>query len=162
MNEMNNTNTISTADDAAFELAVTSDRFGHGFSLADDIQTAGGNFCSLVAADNKARVTLYNACSNPEKLSAHVNEPIKMAHVFAEVIQCANEQSGEIVNCPRVVIIDDHGKGYQAVSVGIYNSVKRIIGLFGNPASWDSPHTIKCKNVDIGGGQHTYTLEVLE
>lgn len=148
------------ADDATENLALSTDYFGK-INLARDIAGGGKGYCTMTAEDNRAKATLYNACANPEKLSAKINEPIEMTHFYVEVIQCANETSGELVNVPRVVIIDKYGKGYQAVSVGIYNAVKRIVSMFGNPAAWDSPVTVKCQNVDLGGGQHTYNLVIV-
>lgn len=148
------------ADDATDTLALSTDFFGK-VNLARDIAGGGKGYCTMTAEDNRAKATLYNACSNPEKLSAKINEPIEMTHFYVEVIQCANETTGELVNVPRVVIIDKYGKGYQAVSVGIYNAVKRIVSMFGNPAQWDSPLTVKCQNVDLGGGQHTYNLVIV-
>lgn len=148
------------ADDATDTLALTTDFFGK-VNLARDIAGGGKGYCTMTAEDNRSKATLYNACSNPEKLSNHINMPIEMMHFYVEVIQCANEATGELVNVPRVVIIDTHGKGYQAVSIGIYNAIKRIVSMYGNPATWDEPVTIMCQNVDLGGGQHTYNLVIV-
>lgn len=150
-----------TADDENDTLTLTTDFFGK-VNLARDIAGGGKGYCTMQAEDTKAKITLYNACANPAKLSDNINIPIEMIHFYVEIIQCANKESGELVNVPRVVIIDKTGKGYQAVSVGIYNAIKRIVSMFGNPASWDSPIKIMCQNVDLGGGQHTYNLIVTE
>lgn len=147
------------ADDENETLSLTTDFFGK-VNLARDIAGGGKGYCTMVAEDRKAKATLYNACSNPAKLSDNINLPIRMIHFFVEIIQCANKDSGEMVNVPRVVIIDEKGKGYQAVSVGIYNAIKRIVSMYGNPAQWDEPLTVICQNVDLGGGQHTYNLTV--
>lgn len=147
------------ADDATDTLEITTDVFGK-INLARDIAGGGKGYCTMVAENRQAMATLYNAVSNPEKISAHINKPIEMIHFYVEVIQCANESTGGIVNVPRVVLIDKTGKGYQAVSVGVYNAVKRIVSMFGNPATWDTPVTVVPQNVDLGGGQHTFNLIV--
>ena len=147
------------ADDTTETLALTSGYF-EKINLARDIAGGGKGYCTMKAEDKKAKATLYNACSNPKKLSECINLPIKMIHFYVEVIQVANETTGEIVSVPRVVIIDEKGKGYQAVSVGIYNSIKRIVSMFGNPTDWDSPVTVIVKNVDLKNGQHTFNLEI--
>lgn len=147
------------ADDATDTLEITTDVFGK-INLARDIAGGGKGYCTMVAENRQAMATLYNAVSNPEKISAHINKPIEMIHFYVEIIQCANEKTGAIVNVPRVVLIDKTGKGYQAVSVGVYNAVKRIVSMFGNPATWDTPVTVVPQNVDLGGGQHTFNLIV--
>lgn len=159
-NDNDNDNDIF-ADDATESLTLTSDYFSK-INLARDIAGGGKGYCTMKAEDRKAKTTLYNACANPAKLSDNINIPIRMIHFYVEIIQCANKDSGEIVSVPRVVIIDEKGKGYQAVSVGIYNAIKRIVSMFGNPADWDSPVTVMCQNVDLGGGQHTYNLTIAE
>ena len=148
-------------DDASESLALTSDYFAK-INLARDIAGGGKGYCTMKAEDKKAKATLYNACANPAKLSDTIGAPIKMIHFFVEIIQCVNKETGEIVSVPRVVIIDEKGKGYQAVSVGIYNAIKRIVSMFGNPAEWEEPVTVICKNVDLGKGQHTYNLTIAE
>lgn len=149
------------ADDENETLALTSDAFGK-INLARDIQGGGKGYCTMVAEDKKAKARLFNACSSPKKLSDCINIPIEMIHFFVEIIQCANKESGELVNVPRVVIIDKKGQGYQAVSVGIYNAVKRIVAMFGHPSTWSEPVTVVTQNVDLGGGQHTYNLTIAE
>ena len=149
------------ADDSNESLAMTSDYF-QKVNLARDIAGGGKGYCTMKAEDRKAKTTLYNACTNPAKLSDCINIPIRMIHFYVEVIQCANKETGEIVSVPRVVLIDEKGKGYQAVSVGIYNAIKRIVSMFGNPSDWESPISVMCQNVDLGNGQHTYNLKIAE
>lgn len=149
------------ADDVNETLELSTDFFGK-VNLSRDIAGGGKGYCTMIAEDRKAKATLFNACSNPAKLSDNINLPIRMIHFFVEIIQCANKESGGLVNVPRVVIIDEKGKGYQAVSVGIYNAIKRIVSMYGNPATWDEPLTVICQNVDLGAGQHTYNLIVGE
>lgn len=153
--------TVPVPDEDTMELALSSDRFA-ALDIASDITTGAGSYCSMSAASDKDKVTLYNACSSPKRLSDMINIDIRMKHVYAEVIQVMSEQSGEMVSVPRVVIIDEKGQGYQAVSLGIYNSVKRILSLFGDPAAWDKPHTIRVKNISLANGQHTFNLEMVD
>lgn len=151
---------IESTDDASNELAVSG--VYDKMNITKDITAGGKGYCSMTAADDKARVTLYNACSNPLRLSDMVNKRIRMLHVYAEIIQVINEKSGELVSVPRVIIIDESGKGYQAVSVGIYNSIKRIISMFGEPDTWEKPHTVEIQNVNLKNGQHTFNLVMID
>lgn len=152
---------VQTADDNTLELALSSDRYAH-LDIASDLKAGHGAYCSMQAVNNKARVTLFNACANPKKISDMINKRIKVMHVYIEIIQVMSEQSGEMVNAPRVILIDEQGNGYQAVSNGIYNAVKRMYALFGDPGDWDAPHTVEVQHVSLKDGQHTFNLLMVD
>ena len=152
---------VQTADDNTLELALSSDRYSH-LDIASDLKAGHGAYCSMHALNNKARVTLFNACTNPKKISDMINKRIKVMHIYIEIIQVLSEQSGEMVNAPRVILIDEQGNGYQAVSNGIYNAVKRMYALFGDPGDWDAPHTVEVQHVSLKDGQHTFNLLMVD
>lgn len=139
----------------------TTDKFAH-IDLAEDLTGKGAGWCSLAAVDDRDKVTLFNAVTTPTKLSAQINKQITVRHIYVEVVQVTSEETGQLVNAPRVVLIDDKGNGFQSVGSGIYNACKRIIGIFGDPANWATPHVVEVVNVDLPGGRHTYTLKIVK
>ena len=151
---------LDLATEDGLELALSSEKF-EKLNLQRDITGGGKGFCSMTAVDNAAKVTLYNACSNPVKVSDFIGKQIKLMHFYVEVIQTVSEQTGELVSVPRVVLIDDHGKGYQAVSVGMYNSIKRVVAMFGLPDEWDKPHTVEIQQVNTKSGR-TFNLLLID
>lgn len=151
---------MELAVEEPLDLAVNSDHFAN-LDLRMDITGGSAGFCSMTAEDNQSRVTLFNACSNPDKISSMIGKQIKMIHFFVEVIQTVSEQSGELVNVPRVVIIDEKGKGYQGVSIGLYNSVKRIVSMFGMPETWDKSHTVEVQQIELKQGR-TFNLLMID
>lgn len=152
---------ILTSNEDPMELAVSSDRF-QTLDLNADLSSEGAGYCSLQAADDEDRVKLYNACSSPLSVADMINKQIKLRHIFVEVIQVMSEQSGELVYVPRVILIDEKGTGYQAVSIGMYNSVKRLIVTFGDPSTWKKAHTVEIQNVSLKNGQHTFNLKLID
>ena len=151
---------LEQATEDALELALSSDRFAK-LDLKRDITGGGKGYCTMQAVDNRAKVTLFNACSNPEKVADYIGQQIKLMHFYVEIIQTVSEQTGEIVNVPRVVLIDEAGKGYQAVSIGMYNSLKRVVALFGEPGSWDRPHTVEIQQISTKNGR-TFNLLMID
>ena len=149
---------LATEDGA--ELSIGSDRF-EKLNLQRDICGGGKGFCSMVAVDLKAKKTLFNACSNPEKVSAYIGKTIKLVHFYVEIIQTVSEQTGEIVSVPRVVLIDEKGNGYQGVSVGLYNSIKRIVSMFGVPDTWDAPLSVEIQQIELKNGR-TFNLKMVD
>lgn len=147
---------LGVSEEDGMELAVNSDRFER-MNLQRDICGGGKGFCSMVAVDVKAKKTLFNATSNPQKITSMIGKTIDLLHFYVEIIQVVSEQSGEIVNVPRVVLIDAKGNGYQGVSIGLYNALKRIVSMFGMPETWEAPLTVEVQQIEVKNGR-TFNL----
>ena len=131
-----------------------------GVSLIADLTNAQTAYCSLQATDDRSRATLYNATnSTQERIGDHINEVITVAHIYVEAVNCTNRETGEIKACPRVVLITDKGVGYQAVSLGVYSSVKKLIQIYGEPGDWKAPIRLKIKQL-TRGEYKILTLEI--
>lgn len=121
-----------------------------GFDISVDMTSAQLSFSSLRAETDEEKAHLFNSINNPEKrLADCINMKINAKDLFIEVVNCTNEETGEVTACPRIVIIDDKGVAYQAVSLGIYSALKKIIQIFGVP-TWDKPIALEVKQVTKG------------
>lgn len=121
-----------------------------GFDISVDMTSAQLSFSSLKADTDEEKASLFNAINNPEKrLADCINMTIKAKDLYIEVVNCTNEETGEITACPRIVIIDDKGVSYQAVSLGIYSALKKVIQIFGTP-TWEKPIKLEVKQVTKG------------
>lgn len=136
MSEQNNTTAITTPTQNTVQLAT-------------EVMRTGMSYTDYNTSDRKAAVDFYNAVSNPTgKLKEHVNEVLDMAHVSIEV---AELKTGELA--PRVIIVTADGNSYQCVSIGVYQSLKRIFALFGTPETWAEPLKIKPVLTSTAKGQ---------
>lgn len=107
-------------------------------------------FCSLVANTAAEKAMLFKAMNNPEKrVGDCINMTIYAKDLYCEVVDCINQQTGDVQKCPRIVIIDKDGVGYQAVSLGVYSAIKKIIRVFGAP-SWNEPLPLVVKQITKG------------
>lgn len=151
---------LSTAEPQA--AAVTARVDNDGRALLADLSTATAAYYSMEINGTDDAITAYNAMSNAqESLSEHIGEEIPVRHVYVEVIKCTDEKTGEQVNCPRIVLIAQDGRTFQAVSMGIFGSLKRIFQIFGRPDSWDFSLVVKAKRVKTRNGYYTNTLEAV-
>lgn len=118
-------------------------------------------YCSVQGGDRKAKALVYNAMNNPtHRVGDCINKKLMIKDVLAEVIELENEETGEMQQVPRVVLIDENGESYQAVSTGIFNAVKKAIAVFGAP-TWDEPLPIVIKQVSLGKNQMlTFDIEL--
>ena len=121
-----------------------------GYDVTVDLTSAQMQFCSVKAESDDEKAKLFNAMNNPEKRIADcINMVIKAKDLFVEVVQCTNESTGEVTTCPRIVIIDENGVGYQAVSVGIYSALKKVIQIYGAP-TWNKAIPLEVKQITKG------------
>lgn len=108
-------------------------------------------FCSMVPKNEDEEIILFNAMNNPEKrIGDCINMTIDVKHVFCEVVTCVNRETNEASFCPRIVLIDTDGIGYQAVSLGVYSALKKIFAIKGVPTTWKKP--VKLQVVQITKG----------
>ena len=90
-----------------------------------DLTSAKTQFCSITPKTNDEKATLFKAMNNPDfRLSDMINKVIKVKDVYVEVVDCHNDETGEVTQCPRIVFIDDKGVGYQCVSIGVFSALK--------------------------------------
>lgn len=123
--------------------------------------TSAALYCSLKATNDRDRVTLYNATATPaERIKDHINEEIPVAHIYVESVTLVDEQTGEATDAPRTVLITPEGVGYVAVSRGVFNAVRRIIAIFGEPSTWAEPRRVRVKQISRGTN-NILTLELV-
>ena len=131
-----------------------------GFNIVMDLTTAKTQFSSMKAESDADRAKLFNAMNNPdERLADCINKQIRAKDLYIEVVNCTNEETGEVTACPRIVIIDEKGKSYQAVSIGIYSALKKVIQVYGAP-TWEKPVVLEVKQI-TKGNRKMLTLNVV-
>lgn len=122
-----------------------------GMNYATSLEdTNATSFCSFLPETPKEKALLFKGMNNPDKrIGECINEVIMAKDVFCETVTCTNQQTGEVDVCPRVVIFDAEGKAYQAVSMGVYSALKKVIQVFGMP-TWDDPIPLKVRQITKG------------
>lgn len=131
-----------------------------GFNIVADMTTAKTQFCSMNAESDTDKAKLYNAMNNPDKrLADCINMQIHAKDLYIEVVNCTNQETGEVTACPRIVIIDEKGVSYQAVSIGIYSALKKVVQVYGAP-TWDKAVKLEVKQI-TKGNRKMLTLNVV-
>lgn len=133
------------------------------------IVNEGGAYTALAPAANLERKDIYNAVSAPDyRLRECANMEIPVVAIIVESIEVKQQVTGptgepmgeEMVTCPRTVLIDANGKSYTATSKGVYNSVARIVAMFGDPSTWAEPLLVRPKLL-TRGQNNIVTLEIV-
>lgn len=146
------------------ELMTTNEQVPMEFIAQDYASELMGEratmFCSLNAETAAEKKVLYNAMnSSDNKLADHVGEVIKIKDIFCETVTIIKEDTGEKVVAPRIVLIADDGKNYNSTSFGIFNSLKKLMQVFGVP-TWTEPVSVKVKQINRQQNR-ILTLEVV-
>lgn len=125
-------------------------------------------YCSMQDdGTRKSKVKIYNAINSSEKsLSDMIGKRIEVVDVVAYPVQLTDEETGEVIETIRTVLIDKQGVGYNAVSSGITNSLNKIFGIIGTPenGAWhNEPVAMEVRQVKTRNGNNKVnTLWLIE
>lgn len=109
-------------------------------AVPSDLDKLTGNtgtlqfYCSIKDdGTRESKVAIYNAINNVEKsLDECKGEVINVVNVVAHP-QTITNNDGEIIECLRIVLIDENGVGYHTVASGVMNSLEKIFNIVGMP-----------------------------
>lgn len=91
----------------------------------------------------EGKMKLYSALQDSEKLDEHLNEPLDVVNVIAQRVAVANEESGEMNESARVIIVTEDGTSYSATSPTLLSAFNTLFGIFGTPDTWAEPMKLK-------------------
>lgn len=122
-----------------------------GEKMVADLTSAQTTYCSMKPETFEDRAKLFKAMNNPDKrIGDCINMTIDVVDVYVEVVSCTNTETGEVTECPRIVLIDKDGVAYQAVSVGVFSALRKLFSVFGEPSAWSQPLPVTVKQVTRG------------
>ena len=119
-------------------------------------------WASLPATTVAERAKLYALMTGAaEPLGNHLGEVIEVEHVIAHGVEIADEQTGEVREQPRVVLITPDGDAYQAVSWGVLKSLKMLAQMV-SPPPFTPALRLKIQQLATRKGFRTYTLQPVD
>ena len=101
-----------------------------------DTLDSSGVFTTVKGTDIEAKKTVFSAVNDAEPLSDHLGETLDVVDIVAHKVEVANEESGEIGEATRVVLLTSDGNALASVSVGIQGAVRNILAFLGEPSTW--------------------------
>lgn len=107
----------------------------------------------------EGKIKLYSALQNAEKLDEHLNESLAMVNAVAQAVQVTDDQTGEVSNTVRVIIVTADNKAYAATSPTLAAGLNTMFGIFGTPNTWTEPLTIKVVERRSRRGFKFFTVE---
>lgn len=119
----------------------------------------GDIFCSFTPETVDGKKKLYKAMTNPDhKVSDYINKAITVRDIVVTPCQFTDEETGEVTNGVRSILIDKDGVSYGCSSSGVFNALKTAIAIFGMP-TWDDGITFKVTQISKNQNR-IITLEI--
>lgn len=119
-------------------------------------------YCSKKAETDEEKKELFNALESCDALlNDCVGQEIEIQDIYVEEKQVLDETTGELKNKYRSILFDVTGQTYATGSYGIYNVLKKIVGIYGLPEVWEKPLKVKVAKRPIGNGKQSLTLTLI-
>lgn len=119
-------------------------------------------YCSKIAESEKEKKELFNALESCDVLlNDIVGTTIEIKDIYVEEKEVADSETGEVKTKYRTILFDNDGKTYATGSYGIYNVLKKIVGIYGLPTTWEKPLKVKVAKRPIGNGKSSLTLTLV-
>ena len=132
-------------------------------------------FCTMDLDEKESRVKLYNSLQECDvKINDIKGSEIEVVDVFVEKKEVAerdektdeviyDEETGEVKTKTRfrTILFDKEGKTYVSAAYGVYNSLRQIIPIFGNPSK-ENPITVKVGTRKLRSGKESLILVVVK
>ena len=136
--------------------------------LVEQLKNPTGQFYCSIQNDGtrKSAIAIYNAVNSAdENVADHIGEVLEVVNVVAYPVTLADDETGEIFDSLRTVLVTKDGKAYTAVSQGITNALARIFSIIGSPegGAWEKePVKMKIKQVKTRNGNNKVnTIELV-
>ena len=119
-------------------------------------------YCSKKAESEEEKKELFNALESCDVLlNDIVGTEIEIKDIYVEEKQVVDDETGEVKTKYRTIIFDNEGKTYATGSYGIYNVLKKIVGIYGLPTDWKKTLKVKVIKRPIGNGKSSLTLTLV-
>lgn len=118
---------------------------------------------SFTGSDRATQISVLSAMSSATPLDDVLGKEFKLANFVVQGIEMPDEETGELREVPRLILVDDSGKAYHAISQGVFSSLKNITAIMGMPGAVEGmwPVKVKAKREKTRKGYQVFTLEIL-
>ena len=107
--------------------------------LSQDIEQMKQGTSNVVSTfkggDRSTKIEILKAMTSAGSLEELIEEgkELNLANWVIKPVTLVNEETGEVREVPRIILVDDKGASYVATSVGIFSALKDISAIMGMP-----------------------------
>lgn len=119
-------------------------------------------YCSKNVETEEEKKGLFNALESCDVLLNDCEgQEIVIKDIYVEEKEVVDDETGEVKTKFRTILFDENGQTYATGSYGIYNVLKKIIGIYGLPTDWEKPIKVKVVKKPIGNSKKSLTLTLV-
>lgn len=101
-------------------------------------------YATIKGEDFASRLLISKALSSSLPIADNLGKTINLVEVVLQKSEMENEQSHELEDVARVILIDEDGMAYHAMSRTLFRDVtQNILALVPDTSKWSSPIPIK-------------------
>lgn len=145
----NNVEEAVVVDEAVAEDAFSSGVVDMRNAVASLNDPSSGFYSTIKTTGFKERLALGKAINDSSALDEHLNEEFELANYIVQVVEIADNGTGEVVQAARTILIDDKGNAYHGTSKGLMTAIRNLNATVGDPSQWEG-HTVRIKVVEEG------------
>lgn len=150
--------TVNTSTGELVSVPMTQQ--GARADIAALKQGGAAVFSTITGADRASKVAILNAMTNSKPVSENLGKTFNLLNVVIQAIEMEDETTKEMVSVPRIVLVDDKGEAWHAISSGLFKSLENIFGVMGNPDTWEGvPLPIKITQAGTGNRKY-FTVSI--
>lgn len=117
-------------------------------------------YSSIKGDDFESKKATLNATTNSVAIADNLGKTISLANIIVQAIDMEDEKTGEVSEQPRVILIDDEGNAFHAISQGIFKSLENLLGILGAPDTWPAPVPVQVVEERGRKGYRYYTIRL--
>jgi hypothetical protein len=153
-------NTVDTVDNEAVEEAAASSGVTDVAEIIKSLNTPNVSLYSSIKADSfESRLAIASAMTTSLPLDENLGKTIDLTNFIVQPVDLVNQETGETNTAPRIVLIDKDNVAYHATSIGILSSLRNMISVLGEPASWPAPVSVQIVKQKGRNGYSFFTVK---
>jgi hypothetical protein len=127
-----------SVDTTTTDLAtIDNDGVGNDIDRAiEQLKSGKGVMSTFKGEDFGTKLQVIEAMTNAEPLDNHMGKVINLRNVVIQSVTISDQQTGVTTDAPRIVLVDESGAAYSAVSGGIFSSLKNFFAVLGTCDQW--------------------------
>ena len=147
------------------EIAILSSNNGLMASL-DAMRSGGSMVVTTFEESNlETKLATFDAMTNAVAVSDHFGTAINLRNWVIQPVEMPvddKDPSKGTALAPRIILIDDDGSAYAAISSGILKSLENLVGVFGKPSGWPESIPVAVVEEKSRKGFRFMTLKIVK
>lgn len=129
--------------------------------IAGMAEGKAGVYSSIKGQDFASKKQVVQAVTGSSPLREHLGEVIRLRNFVVQAVPMENEQTKVIEDQPRVILIDEDGRSYHAISRVVLKDMQNITGILGQPDTWPEPVEIAVSEERSNGARRFMTINLV-